>query len=40
MLSVSIRAVADFDDLPEPLALAPGEMPVSEVLARLREGER
>lgn len=33
-------AEADFDDLPEPLPLAPGQEPASAVLARLRRNER
>jgi prevent-host-death family protein len=33
-------ATAEFDDLPEPLEPTAGETPLSEVLARLREGER
>jgi prevent-host-death family protein len=33
-------ATADLDDLPEPIALAPGQEPPSETLARLRRAER
>jgi prevent-host-death family protein len=35
-----IPAQADFDDLPDPLPLAPGAEPPSSVLARLRADER
>jgi prevent-host-death family protein len=35
-----IAATADFDSLPEPLPLEPGEEPPSAVLARLRRDER
>jgi prevent-host-death family protein len=33
-------AQGDFDDLPDPLPLAPGSEPPSSVLARLRSDER
>jgi prevent-host-death family protein len=35
-----IRSRGDFDDLPEPLPLAPGQELPSSVLARLRHDER
>ena len=36
----TIAATAGMDDLPEPLPVAPGQEPPSQVLARLRRDER